>query len=168
MLKFPRSSELFLSIGMIISIHVPMLVAFGILFLGYRFFIDAHRLLTLHRLEMDSFGRLPHAACRQLIGVLAFAQIAFLIKFIGEIKIAPIVILGCLLLFTIIVYFLYRRPFLRLQDFRDKDLNPSPETLEKWHAEFAHPLALQDEYADAVDQATDKLSAKNAPIDIHA
>jgi hypothetical protein len=107
---------------------------------------------------MDSSGKLPHAACRKIIAILAFAQLALFIKFLGENNTATCIILALLFAATVLVYILYRKPFISIDDFSDNGKEEvNPEILERWHREYLHPLAFQPEYAEFVDHAYEEL-----------
>lgn len=137
---------------------MPLLVVFEVLFLIYKFYVDGHRLLTLHRTEMESSGKLPHAACRKIIAILAFSQLALCIKFLGEKNTTACIILALVFGGTVLIHILYKRPFITIDDFNDKTKEEvTLEGLELWHREYLHPLAFQPEYSELVDHAYEEL-----------
>ncbi len=129
------------------------MIIFGVIFFGYKLFVDAHVLLNNHRSEMESSGIVLHNACLKIIGVLAFFHFAMFIKYLGEKKLEACLILICLFSFTVFVYMLYSKPFLRPEYFKDEPIKVSNEALEKWYEFYSHPLASSPEYSKLVDQA---------------
>jgi len=132
---------------------VPFVIIFGVIFFGYKLFVDAHVLLNNHRSEMESSGIVLHNACLKIIAVLAFFHFAIFIKYLGEKKLEACLILICLFSFTVFVWVLYSKPFLRPGYFKDEPVKVPSEALEKWYEFYSHPLASNHEYSRLVEMA---------------
>ena len=95
--------------------------------------------------------------------MLAFAQLALGIKFLGEQKITACIIIALLFGGTILIYILYGKTFISINDFTDSAKEEvTAESMELWHREYLHPLAFQPEYSELVDHAYEEL--KNNPV----
>jgi hypothetical protein len=102
---------------------------------------------------MESSGIVLHNACRKIIAVLSFFQFIMFINYLGEKKLEACLLLLCLFAFTIFVYVLYSKPFLRPEYFKDDPVSVDNTVLEKWYEAYSHPLASNPKYASLVDQA---------------
>ena len=132
---------------------MPFVIIFGVIFMGYKLFVDAHVLLNVQRSEMESSGIVLHNACLKIIGVLAFFHLAMFVRYLGEKKLEACLILICLFSFTIFVYVLYSKPFLRAEYFKDEPVKVGSDVLEKWYEAYSHPLASNPQYVKLVEQS---------------
>lgn len=112
----------------------------GVLYFLVRFFIDCHLLLNLFKTEIDSSGELIHNICLKVIFLLCFYQFCIFIKVLAQQEYVAAIILLTILTFTIIIYIIYNKKFLRTELFIDEDYNYDEFYLKQWYEKYRHPM----------------------------
>jgi hypothetical protein len=119
----------------------------GIIFFLLRYIVDCHLLLNLYKREIESSGSLIHNACLKAIYCLLFFQLCIMLKFVGSEKYVTATLLGCMLIFTAFVTFLYNDRFLRPQLFKDEEFRMDVQVLNNWAHLYTQHLADRPEVA---------------------
>ena len=129
-----------MSIVFIFSIHVPLILLLGVIYLFMRFFSDAHLLLNIFKEDMDSSFSLVHNACSKLISVLIFFQVCIGLNMVYTSSYIFAGLMFLVIILTIIFSFFYDKRFLRPEVFLDEEMDLTNNTLQQWKEHFVHPI----------------------------
>lgn len=119
---------------------MPFVIIAGLFYFLVRFLIDCHLLLNLFKNEIDSSGELIHNICLKVIFLLCFYQFCIFVKILAQGDYPSALVLFVMLVFTIIVYALYNKKFLRTELFVDEDYNFEEMYLREWYEKYSHPM----------------------------
>lgn len=132
----------------------------GILYFTVKFIVDCITTLTIFKSEIESSGELVHNASVKVLGLLIFYQLCVLIKLLSGGNYTVSIILAVLVAFTISVYTLYLRPFIRPDMFKEEDHQSDDRYLRQWYNKYSHPMIAKAHNVEKPIE-TDLLMAKD-------
>ena len=154
MSKQPPFCALFSCIGCFISTSIPLLLSLGILYFAIRLFVDSHLLFNLHKIEIESFAKIPQNAALKIIFCLCFFQFSVFGRFLADKNYVCCAVIFILLSFTIWFYFLYQRKILKPAFFsKIQDSHLQEPNTEFWLSKYCHPFAGKTDTSELISRA---------------
>lgn len=131
-----------LGIIFVYSIHIPLVVVFGILYFFMRLFVDCHLLMNVFGKDIESSGSLVQDAVSKMIFNLAFFQFCLFFKVLANGFYLSAFLIFSIFVFTVFFYFFNQKKFLNIGLYEDYNKNHDLD-IKGWVKSYSHPLCLK-------------------------
>lgn len=119
-----------------------------------RILIDSHALTNIHKVEIESFGKICQSGLQKVIFGLCLSQLAIAARLFGRGNYYCAAIAFVLLMMTSVFGFLFRVKMVRASMYTlSESKKITGEALERWIADYSHPFAKEHEYREVMANA---------------
>eukprot|EP00330_Aristerostoma_sp_ATCC50986_P011233 CAMPEP_0114581518 /NCGR_PEP_ID=MMETSP0125-20121206/5622_1 /TAXON_ID=485358 ORGANISM="Aristerostoma sp., Strain ATCC 50986" /NCGR_SAMPLE_ID=MMETSP0125 /ASSEMBLY_ACC=CAM_ASM_000245 /LENGTH=148 /DNA_ID=CAMNT_0001773797 /DNA_START=1742 /DNA_END=2188 /DNA_ORIENTATION=- len=133
---------------MLYSTTLPVLMPFGVLFYFIEHIVDAYNLLTFHKTEIDSFGKLFKKIVMSMILYAILFQVILIGAWCANGAYLSIGFLVVNIMLLLSFYLYLQRPFFSILELEKqiKEFEKVDENyIEEWKKHYRHPLILKDQ-----------------------